>query len=288
MSDSKERAEALRQAYDHCGALAREHDRDRWLSALFAPEAARPHLYALAAFAYEIDRVSAAVREPLAGEMRLAWWREALAGERDAEALSHPVAAAVIDTTAEFALPAPAFDDLLQARSFDLYDDPMATLGELEAYCRRTASAVFQLAALILGEGRDLRAAEASEAAGLAFGLTGVLRTFAEVSARGPIFLPRELLERHGASLEDARARRDGAGLRAALAEVRALAVRRLEEAEALVGDLPRTVMPAFVPLGAVRLDLARLQCVRAPFEPFAAPSPWRRQWALWRWARRR
>ena len=34
--------ELLREAYVHCGQLAREHERDRWLSALFAPEAAAP------------------------------------------------------------------------------------------------------------------------------------------------------------------------------------------------------------------------------------------------------
>ncbi len=281
-------ADALAQAYAHCAALARERERDCWLAALFAPEAARPPLHALAAFTSEIARVRAAAREPLAGEMRLAWWREALAGLRDAEASGHPVAAALIDAKARFALPAAAFDDLLQARSFDLYDDPMPTLADLEAYCRQTASTLFHLAALILGEGRDLGAAAASEAAGLAFGLTEVLRTFPETNARGPIYLPREMLERCGASLEDVRARRDGAPLRAALSELVAEARRRLEEAEALLADLPRVVMPAFVPLGATRLDLARLRRARAPFEPFAAPSPWRRQWALWRWARRR
>jgi len=288
MSEGRERAEPLRQAYDHCAALAREHDRDRWLSALFAPEAARPALHALAAFAYEIDRIRAVARLPLAGEVRLAWWREALAGARDAEALGHPVAAALIETKAEFALPASAFEDWLQARAFDLYDEAMATLGDLESYCRATAAPPFQLAALILGEGRDRGAGEASGAGGLAFGLTRALRTFAETSASGPIFLPRELLERHGASLADVRARRDGAPLRAALAELRALAERRLGEAEARVGDLPRIVVPAFMPLATVRLDLARLRRDRAPFEPFAAPWPLRRQWALWRWARRR
>jgi phytoene synthase len=280
-------AEGLEQAYAYCAALARERERDRWLAALFAPEAARPPLHALAAFTSEIARVRAAAREPLAGEMRLAWWREALAGLRDAEASGHPVAAALIDAKARFALPAAAFDDLLQARSFDLYDDAMPTLADLEAYCRKTASTLFRLAALILGEGRDLGAAEASDAAGIAFGLTEVLRTFPKTSARGPIYAPREMLERCGASLGDVRARRDGAPLRAALSELAAEARRRLEEAERHMADLPGAVIPAFIPLGAVRLDLAWLRCARAPFEPFAAPSPWRRQWALWRWARK-
>ena len=289
MSEGRRRAEALEQAYRHCAGLARERERDRWLSALFAPEAARPHLHALAAFNAEVAHVSAAVREPLAGEMRLAWWREALAGARDSEAVSHPVALALIDTIDKFALPAPAFEELLQARTFDLYQDPMATLGDLEAYCRQTASALFHLAALILGEGRDLGAAEASDAAGLAFGLTQALRTFAEASARGQIYLPREMLERHGGSIEDVRARRDGAGLRATVAELREIAARRLVEAETRVAALPAIVAPAFVPLGALRLDLKRLERAKAsPFAIFAEAPAWRRQLALWLWAKGR
>jgi phytoene synthase len=282
-------AEALARAYDHCARLARERDRDRWLSALFAPEAARPALHAIAAFNAEIVRVHTAVREPLAGEMRLAWWREALAGARETEASSHPVAASLLDVKMKFALPAAAFDDLLQARAFDLYDDAMASLADLETYCRQTASALFQLAALILGGGRDLDAAGASDAAGLAFGLTEALRAFPQSGARGPIYLPRDMLARRGGAIEAVRARRDEPSLRAALADLSDIASLRLSEAEARVAALPAILAPAFIPLAAVRLDLKRLARPNAsPFAPIAAAPAWRRQWALWRWARTR
>ena len=74
--------ELLSEAYAHCESLARAHDRDRWLSALFAPTAARPHLHALSAFNYEVGRLREIVREPLAGELRLTWWRDALCARR--------------------------------------------------------------------------------------------------------------------------------------------------------------------------------------------------------------
>ena len=69
-------------AYAHCEALTREADHDRWLAGLYAPEGARKHLYALAAFHIEVSRLRAIVRQPLAGEIRLQWWREALEGAR--------------------------------------------------------------------------------------------------------------------------------------------------------------------------------------------------------------
>ena len=135
-------ADALAEAYAHCGQIARENERDLWLAALFAPERLRPHLHALAAFAHETGGVAARVREPLAGEMRLAWWREALAGARPAEAAGAPIAAALIDTMAKFALPVSAFEGLLQALTFDVYDDAMESLEALEAYGIATAGAL--------------------------------------------------------------------------------------------------------------------------------------------------
>ena len=57
----------------------RHHDRDRFQTALFAPAERREALFALYAFNYEIARVREAVREPMLGQIRLQWWREAIA-----------------------------------------------------------------------------------------------------------------------------------------------------------------------------------------------------------------
>jgi phytoene synthase len=280
-------SDALAQAYGHCEALTREHDRDRWLAGLFAPSEARPHLYALTAFSYEVGRLREIVREPLAGEMRLTWWREALVDQRRAEVAGHPVAAALNDTIGRFGLPVQAFDDLLAARLFDLYDDPMPSLNDFEGYCGETSSALFRLAALILGEGRDLGGAEAAGHTGVAYATVGLLRALPATSARGQVYLPAEVLARHGVGREDIVARRDGEGLRAALAEMRGLAHRHLREAQALARKSPRAITPAFLPIAFLPLYLARLESPRyAPFTSAIEAPQWRRQWALWRAAR--
>ena len=64
----------------------READRDRYLASLFAPAGPRDALFALYAFNVEIARVRELAREPMPGEIRLQWWREVLAGERESEA----------------------------------------------------------------------------------------------------------------------------------------------------------------------------------------------------------
>ncbi|MGA2486317.1 MAG: squalene/phytoene synthase family protein [Roseiarcus sp.] len=278
-------ADALAEAYVYCGQIARENERDLWLAALFAPERLRPHLQALAAFAHETGVAAARVREPVAGEMRLAWWREALAGARTAEAAGAPIAAALIDTMTKFALPVSALEDLLQALTFDVYDDAMESLEALEAYGIATAGALTALRAQVLAEGRQPGAQGASDAAGAGLALARAVLDFA-AGRRRPLLVPRALLERCGVSLADARVGGGGGGVRAALAELADAADARIDEAEARLAALPAALAPAFAPLATARLDLRRWRRARAA--PFAPAAPWRRQWALWRWARRR
>ena len=59
-------------------AMVRARDRDRYLATLYAPAAVRPALFALHALDLELAAVVATTTEAMLGEIRLAWWREAL------------------------------------------------------------------------------------------------------------------------------------------------------------------------------------------------------------------
>lgn len=59
-------------------AMVRQGDYRRFLAIQLAPPAQREALYAITACAIELRDVPKKVREPLAGFMRLAWWRDAL------------------------------------------------------------------------------------------------------------------------------------------------------------------------------------------------------------------
>jgi phytoene synthase len=58
----------------------RARDHDRYLSVLYAPAAVRPALFALHGVDLEMATVVVGTTEPMIGEIRLAWWREALQG----------------------------------------------------------------------------------------------------------------------------------------------------------------------------------------------------------------
>src|SRR6185436_17389303 len=122
----------MADSFDHCEELVRTGDKDRFLATLFAPQKYRRALYALYAFNLEIARVREVAREPMPGEVRLQWWRDVLGGAGQ-EVAAHPVAAALRETVVRYRLPPQVLADLIDARSFDLYDDPM-TLAELEGY----------------------------------------------------------------------------------------------------------------------------------------------------------
>ncbi|KPF80315.1 hypothetical protein IP88_00605 [alpha proteobacterium AAP81b] len=61
-------------------AEVRARDRDIWLAIHYAPAAARPGLFALFGLDLELRHVVATTSEAMIGEIRLAWWREALQG----------------------------------------------------------------------------------------------------------------------------------------------------------------------------------------------------------------
>ena len=267
-----------------CAELVKTFDRDRWLATLLLPQAAQAGVFALYAFSAEIARVRETVSQPTLGEIRLQWWREVLDGARGGEAAAHPVASELLATCARCDLPRHPLRALIEARVFDLYDDPVPSLNFLEGYCGETVSALFRLAAIVVADGRDPGGAAAAGHAGVAYGVTGLLRALPWHAAQGRCYVPRDLLERHGAGRDDVVAGRATPGVVAALAELRALARRRLEEAKAGLAGIEPPARLAFSPLALVPLYLARME--RPGHAPFSTPvevAQWRRQWAMWR-----
>jgi phytoene synthase len=271
--------------FDHCAALVREADRDRFLATLFAPARCRPALFALYAFNVEVTRVREVARQPLPGELRLQWWRDALAGREEARA--HPVTAALLDAVARYRLPAQALVELIDAHAFDLYDEPMQTVAELEDYAIRTAAALKLLAARVMCDGNDPGIARLDGCLGIAQVLTAVLATLPLHAARGQLYVPLELLREKGARAEDAFAGRATVELRQVLADLRLRARRHLSEARSLLAAAPGAVAPALLTAALIRPTLDRM--VRRSGDPFRPPvlAPWRRQWILWRAARK-
>jgi 15-cis-phytoene synthase len=271
-----------------CEKVVRDEDPDRYFATLFAPAERRPGLFALYAFNSEIARVRESVSEPIPGEIRLSWWREVLEGFRPDEASAHPVAVAIRTTIAVNRLPIDAFVRMTEARVLDLYNDPIPTVNDLEGYTGDTSSALIRLASIVLAAGGEPGGAEAAGHAGVAYAVTGLLRALPFHAQRGQVFIPAEILARHGARRDDILAGRSSPGVYAALRDMRAFAREHLAAARAAAGDIRPEASSAFLP--AALCDLYLRQMERRGYNPFRtlieAPQ-WRRQGNLWLAARR-
>ena len=274
----------MADAFDHCEEQVRSGDKDRFLATLFAPQKYRRALHALYAFNLEVARTRELAREPMPGEIRLQWWRDVLAG---ADVEGSPVAAALREVVVRYRLPPPLLETLIDARAFDLYNEPMASLGDLDNYAVGTSSVLIELASRILSDGKETGVGDLSGHAGIAYAITGLLRALPLHAARGQIYLPADVLARHRAQAQDLLGGRATTELRAALAEMRLHARGNLDAAREWLAAAPEAIAPALLPVALVRPLLDRME--RRGYQPFRPRDlpQWRRQWVLWRAARR-
>jgi 15-cis-phytoene synthase len=274
--------------FDYCEELVCRGDKDRFLATLFAPAPRRRFVFALYAFNLEIARIRDVVSDALPGEMRLQWWRDTLCGCGHGEVGRHPVAAALIETVERCDLSSAPFIELLEARSFDIYDDTMASVEALECYTHATSTVPMSVAANILGASGCNWTATMIDHGGKAYAITGLLRAVPFHAAGGRVFLPDDVLQRHGVEREDVLSGRTTPELKAALADIRELAWDHLGQAGTCIRGIAKQAVPAVLPIALVRPYLERME--RSSYDPFAemcVVPQWRRQWILWRAAHR-
>lgn len=267
---------------DHLTEIVRAGDPERWLSVLYAPQDRRAALLSLYAFNVEIARIRDAVREPLPGEIRLQWWRDAIAAPAGAMT-GNPVADSLRATIAAHDLPLAAFDNMLEARIFDLYDDPMPDRTTLEGYCGETAGALIQFAALVLDREAAMAHAALAGHAGCAQAIAGILRHLPVQRARGQCYVPADILAAAGMDRETFLA--GGAGAARAVSAMAALGREHASAFERGARNLPAALRPAYLPAAFAGPHLARVEA--APADGGRSLSALRRQWIAFRRASR-
>ncbi len=240
-----------------------ETDRDAYLATLTAPADTRLHLANLHLFAAEMAAIPLRIREPMAGMVRLQWWRDAL---QSPDASGNPIADALKATIRERRLPLAPLLSLLEAREFDLYDDPMPSRRQLEGYLGETRSAVIQLACVILAPADAASVTEQAGHAGCAVGLADIVEGLK--SGRGRALVPQDVLSALGATAEGFASDGDDQLTARVTSALGALGLEHLGK----VGPIPQTFRPAFAPVSLARRRLA-----------LRPPSPLMRQWTMMR-----
>ena len=259
----------------------RQNDRDRYFATLLLAPKEREAVTALYAFNADIASVRERAREPAAGEIRLQWWTDALSGEGHGDVRSNPLADALLSVIAEYGLPLPPLTRMIAARRFDLYQDPMPDVATFEGYAGETASALYQLGAMILNAGKPVETGDAAGHLGVAHALIGHLRAFGFNASQGRIFLPWEVFAICGVEEGEVLAGQGGERLTIALSRLAEMASGHLAKAEVAIKLLPRELRAVFAPIAVLKAQLRRLD-LESPFQRADDLPDWRKIAALW------
>lgn len=262
-------------ALSYCAQLVREQAPDRYLATLFAPSAARPALFGLYAFDHEITKVHHVVSQPIAGLIRFQWWRDALdAIAADRPAPVHPVAEGLQNAWRRFQIPRARLDAAIDARERELEGDPPATLEQLEQHLEATSSSMVLAALEVLGA-RDEPTIDVGRRVGLAIGLADLLREI-DVHRERALFLPKDLLDRHGMSPADLSKATTSQAFAPMIGELARRARDHLRQARRHRRMIPKRALPALLPGTLVGDRLERLYSLggktdgRSPAPPLA------------------
>jgi NADH dehydrogenase [ubiquinone] 1 alpha subcomplex assembly factor 6 len=259
--------------------LVRLHDRDRFQTALFAPAEHREALFALYAFNFEIARVRESISEPMLGEIRLQWWREALdAAYSGVAPRRHEIVMALDAAIRPGRLSREHFMRLIDARQRDLDPEPPANFAALEAYAEASSAPLIVLALEAL-DAATPPAREAARDIGIAYALSGIVRALPHLTLIGRAVLPDEIARGlDPGALGSAKA---APVVREAVVAIVAAAKRRLAAARGRRRELPARALPALLPATVAAGWLRRIE--RSGFDPFTPGwaksdplQPWR------------
>ncbi len=207
------------EAYAFCREVAKREAKNFYWAFRVLPKRKSDAMCAVYAFMRRADDISDEESKSVdarRAEMAawLAGWRAARAG--GVQAAADPVFVALGDAQRQFGIPDDLLEQLVTGTTMDLEpqaldSEPHAagvqtypTFEDLYRYCYLVASVVGLVCIRIFGY-TDARAEKLAEETGVAFQLTNILRDVKEDVERGRVYLPMDLLDEFGVTVEEVR-----------------------------------------------------------------------------------
>ena len=219
------------------------------------------------------------------GEIRLQWWRDTLSGTvAHGSVEANPLAASLLQAMKAHNLPADPLLTVLDARTFDLYDDAMPSTGDFEGYAGEAWSGPMALAASVLSGDSPARFADLAGHGGVALAVARTLADLPLWSGRGQCPLPADLMQTHGLKRQVLQEHKATLELTATLHAFASYGLDHLNKARTAAQDVDGVTRPIWLPLALTRRLLVDAdRWASSPFDrPLMAPK-WRRLYRLWR-----
>ena len=200
------RAWAVEESLNYTRWLATHRYENFHVVSFLLPKRLHQDFYNVYAFCRWADDLGDEIGSPAESLRLLAWWRGELQAMYGGRA-RHPVFVALKDTAARHELPIEPFDDLIKAFEQDQTITRYRNFEEVLHYCRYSANPVGRLVLGLCGY-RDAARQELSDATCTALQLANFWQDVIVDLAKDRVYLPLDLLERHGYPLDELFARR--------------------------------------------------------------------------------
>ncbi len=241
-----ERSWTLEASLDYTRWLATHHYENFHVVSFLLPKRLHQDFYNVYGFCRWADDLGDEIGNPRESLRLLAWWRGELQAMFAGRA-SHPVFVALQGTASRFDLPPILFEDLITAFEQDQTVTRYQNFEELFEYCRYSANPVGRLVLALCGY-RDSERQRLSDATCTALQLANHWQDVTVDLLKDRVYLPLDVMERHGYPLEALLARRFDDRFRAAMKDAVAVARELFLEGLPLAGMVDRRL--------AIDLDL--------------------------------
>lgn len=233
------------------------HGRSFSFASSLIPEPQRSRLLAVYAYCrYTDDLVDDGHRSRGERVAQLDWWLDASEAAYRGGHSEHAMLRVVMQDMAAAEVPFHYVADLCRGMRMDLLGHRYATVDQLRTYCYRVAGVVGLWLTELFGV-RDPDALERAACLGVAMQLTNIVRDVGEDWDRGRLYLPRNIMRRHGlttATIDRVRRSREAvpAEYAAVMEDVMALADQEYQRAWPGISALPDFFRPAVAVAGRV------------------------------------
>jgi len=218
--------------------LATRHYENFHVASIMLPRRLHQDFFNLYAFCRWADDLGDEMSSPAESERLLAWWGQELQGMY-AGRVRHPVFVALQKTVDRHNLPIEPFQDLIRAFVQDQRVNRYRTFDELFAYCRWSANPVGRLVLYLCGYSDEERQ-RLSDATCTALQLANFWQDVSADLEKGRLYLPLEVLEKHGCTVEEIVERRATPAFRSAMKEAVDVARKLFHEGLPLARTLDR------------------------------------------------
>jgi squalene synthase HpnC len=237
-SESMRRTWTLPESLAYTRALSTHHYENFHVVSFLLPKRLHQDFYNVYSFCRWADDLGDEIGDTCESLRLLAWWRAELEKMYSGEA-SHPVFVALRGTAAQYHLPEETFDDLIKAFEQDQTVTRYQTFDDVFAYCRYSANPVGRLVLGLCGY-RDEARHQLSDSTCTALQLANFWQDVTVDWTKDRVYLPLDLLARHGSSVDAIAQRRFDDHFRAAVKEAVDVARNLFEQGLPLIDLVDR------------------------------------------------